>query len=66
MADQFVVINVEGEEIDHIDPYEAHTEISPGTFLVDNGFDRYQTVVPTGGRFEIRTIADSATTEEKN
>ena len=57
MTAEFVVFSSEGTDIDWIDPYLEHRAgESPGTYLVDNGFDEYTVVVPHGGHFEIREM----------
>ena len=57
MTAEFVVFSSEGTAIDWIDPYLEHRAgESPGTYLVDNGFDEYTVVIPHGGHFEIRGV----------
>jgi hypothetical protein len=56
----FVVFAADGAEIDWLDPYVSHVEEHPGVFLVTlnvHGLDRrYQAIVPSGGRYEIREL----------
>ncbi|MET9329497.1 hypothetical protein [Tsukamurella sp. NPDC003166] len=56
-AQEFVVFNADGREIDWVDPYVGHIETGPRLYLVDNGHYEYDMTVPKGGWFEIRERA---------
>ena len=65
MSKEFVVFDKNGKEINWIDPYDWHkdvTSVSEGLasgerqYLVSNHVYEYEVVVPEGGRYEIRAM----------
>ena len=65
MTEEFVVFDKNGKEINWIDPYDWHkdvTSVSEGLasgerqYLVSNRVYEYEVVVPEGGRYEIRAM----------
>lgn len=60
MADEFVVFDVEGNEVDWYDPHEGHRLLDESTVQVDIGWiEEYLVKIPPGGRFEVRPMISS-------